>query len=130
MQAESFVITKRSPIVAPGIAFAQGRHRQMALMPSLTRIAESLLAGVDRFAEAGSRQHTSREDKMNIRDIPKTEFAIKAGVHRHDHSHTGHAHIWQRAMSRRQFIRTAASAAGIGAALGAGVWRLRLARAD
>ena len=67
---------------------------------------------------------------MNIRDIPKTEFTIKAGVHRHDHSHAGHAHIWRHAVSRRQFIRTAAGAAGIGAALGAGVWRPRLARAD
>ena len=67
---------------------------------------------------------------MNIRDIPKTEFAIKAGVHRHDHSHTGHAHIWRHAMLRRQFIRTAAGAAGLGAVLGAAVWRPRPARAD
>lgn len=66
---------------------------------------------------------------MNIRDIPKREFAIKAGVHRHDHSYIGHAHVCQRAISRRQFIRTAASAAGVGAALGSGVWRPGLARA-
>jgi hypothetical protein len=67
---------------------------------------------------------------MNIRDIPKTEFAIKAGVHHHDHSHTGHAHIWRHAMLRRQFIRTAAGAAGLGAVLGAAVWRPRPARTD
>jgi hypothetical protein len=67
---------------------------------------------------------------MNIREIPKAEFAIKAGIHRHDLSHTGHAHVWQHAISRRQFMRMAAGAAGIGAALGAGVWRPRLARAD
>jgi hypothetical protein len=67
---------------------------------------------------------------MNIREIPKAEFAIKTGIHRHDLSHTGHAHIWQHAMSRRSFIRMAAGAAGIGAALSAGVWRPRLARAQ
>jgi hypothetical protein len=67
---------------------------------------------------------------MKIRDIPKTEFAIKAGVHHHDHSHAGHVHTWPHAVSRRQFIRTAADAAGIGAVLGAGVWRPRLAKAQ
>jgi len=67
---------------------------------------------------------------MNMRDIPKTEFAIKAGVHRHDHSHADHVHIWPHAMSRRQFIRTAAIATGMGATLGAGMWRPRLAKAQ
>jgi len=32
-------------------------------------------------------------------------------------------------MSRRQFVRTAASAVGVGAVLGAGLWRPRLAEA-
>jgi hypothetical protein len=102
----------------------------MALMPGVTRIEESLLARVDRFAGQGGDTRRAREDNMNIRAVSKTEFVIKAGVHRHDHSHTGHAHIWQRAMSRRQFIRTAAGAAGVGAAVGSGVWRPRLAKAD
>ena len=66
---------------------------------------------------------------MNFRDIPMWESAIKARAHRHDHSHTGHAHFWQRAMSRRQFARTVAGTAVVGAALGAGLWRPGLARA-
>jgi hypothetical protein len=66
---------------------------------------------------------------MNLRDIPTTAFAINPDVHRHEHTHAGHTHIWRQAVSRRQFIRTAAGAAGIGAVLGAGVWRPRLARA-
>ena len=71
----------------------------------------------------------AREDMMNIRDIPNSVVAIKAGVHRHNHSHPRHAHVWQHAMSRRQFIRTAAITAGVGAALGADLWRPRLTRA-
>jgi|SRR5262245_23245799 len=58
---------------------------------------------------------------MNFRDIPPWEFVSKAGAHRHDHGHPGHANFWQRAMSRRQFTRTAASAAAFGAALGSGL---------
>jgi hypothetical protein len=60
---------------------------------------------------------------MNLRDIPMWESAIKARTHRHDHSHTGHTHCWQHAMSRRQFARTAAGAAAVGAALGSGLWK-------
>jgi hypothetical protein len=60
---------------------------------------------------------------MNLRDIPMWESAIKARPHRHDHGHTGHAHVWQHAMSRRQFTRTVAGAAAVGAALGAGWWK-------
>ncbi len=66
---------------------------------------------------------------MNIRDIAKWEFAIRDRAHRHDHRHPGHAHVWQHAMSRRQFICTAAGAAAVGAALGAGVWRPRQVKA-
>jgi hypothetical protein len=66
---------------------------------------------------------------MNIRDIAKWEFAIKARARRHDHRHPGHAHVWPHAMSRRQFIRTAAGAAAVGVALGTGVWRPGLATA-
>jgi len=58
---------------------------------------------------------------MNFRDIPPWEFVSKAGAHRHDHGHPGHANFWQRAMSRRQFTRAAASAAAFGAALGSGL---------
>jgi hypothetical protein len=60
---------------------------------------------------------------MNIRDIPKSVLAVKAGVHRHNYSHPKPAHVWQHAMSRRQFIRTAAGVAGVSTALSAGVWR-------
>src|SRR3989442_12434014 len=66
---------------------------------------------------------------MNFRDIPMWESAIKARAHRHDHSHTGHSHFWQRAMSRRQFARTAAGAAVVGATLASGLWRSGLAKA-
>jgi len=58
---------------------------------------------------------------MNFRDIPPWEFVRKAGAHRHDHGHTGHAHFRQHAMSRRQFTRTAAGAAAFGAVLGSGL---------
>jgi hypothetical protein len=60
---------------------------------------------------------------MNLRDIPMWESAIKARTHRHDHSHTGHTPCWQHAMSRRQFARTVAGAAAVGAALGSGLWK-------
>jgi len=69
---------------------------------------------------------------MNLRDIPMWESAIKARPHRHDHGHTGHAHVWQHAMSRRQFARTAAGAAAVGAAIGSGLgkpWRAEAHRA-
>ena len=57
---------------------------------------------------------------MNFRDIPPWEFVSKAVAHRHNHGHSGHTHFWQRAMSRRQFTRTAACAAALGASLGSG----------
>jgi hypothetical protein len=57
------------------------------------------------------------------------ELASKASALGHDRSRTGHAHFWQRAMSRRQFARTAAGTATLGAGLGAGLWRPRLAEA-
>ena len=66
---------------------------------------------------------------MNLRDIVKEEFAIRGRAHRHDHRHPGHAHVWHHAMSRRQFIRTAAGVAAVGTALGAGVWRPRQVKA-
>lgn len=58
---------------------------------------------------------------MRFRDIPPLEFFSKAGAHRHDHGHIGLANYWQRAMSRRQFTRAAASAAAFGATLGSGL---------
>jgi hypothetical protein len=60
---------------------------------------------------------------MNMRDIPTWEFISKANAHRHAHSHTDHAHFWQRAMSRWQFARAVAGTAVVGATLGAGLWR-------
>jgi hypothetical protein len=56
---------------------------------------------------------------MNFRDIPPLEFVSKAGAQ--NHSHRGHGHFCQRAMSRRQFTRTAAGAAAFGAALSSGL---------
>ena len=66
---------------------------------------------------------------MNIRDISTGEFAGKIRAHHHGHSHTGHAHFWQHAMSRRQFVCTAAGAVVVGTALGSGLWRPGLAEA-
>jgi hypothetical protein len=62
---------------------------------------------------------------MNFRDIPIWESIIKARAHRH----TSHAHFWQHAMSRRQFARTAAGTAVVGATLGSGLWKSGLAKA-
>ena len=58
------------------------------------------------------------------------ELGSQASALPHDHKHTGHAPVWQRTMSRRQFARTAAGTATLGAALGAGLWRPRLAEAQ
>ena len=43
------------------------------------------------------------------------------------HRHVGHAHFWNRAMTRRQFITTATGLAG--AALGSGLWMPALVHA-
>jgi len=67
---------------------------------------------------------------MNFRDIPPWELVSKTGAHRHNHGHSDHAHFWQRAMSRRQFTRTAAGAAAFGAALGSGLSWPGLAKAQ
>jgi hypothetical protein len=50
------------------------------------------------------------------------------GPRRNGHGHHGHAHFWERALSRGQFIRTAAGATG--AALSSGLWLPALAHAD
>jgi hypothetical protein len=60
MQAESFEISKRSPPVTPGTAFAQSSHGHMALMLDWIRIEESLHPGVDRFAGADRRQDAGK----------------------------------------------------------------------
>ena len=49
MQAESYVLTKHSPFLSPGITFAEVNQRGTALRPSLERMAELL----------GVRQNTS-----------------------------------------------------------------------
>jgi len=54
----------------------------------------------------------------DIRDV-RTVFP-----HRHA---AGHPHFWERAISRRRFVGTAAGAAAAGAALGAGLWQPVLA---
>jgi hypothetical protein len=66
---------------------------------------------------------------MSIRDIPTWKSASKPNAHHHSHRHSGHAHVWHDAMSRRQFIRTAAGTAALGTALGSGVWRPERAKA-
>ena len=66
---------------------------------------------------------------MNIREITRGEVAISTQAHRQDHRHPGHAHVWRHAMSRRQFIHTAAGMAAIGTALGAEVWGPRPVKA-
>jgi hypothetical protein len=43
------------------------------------------------------------------------------------HRHVGHAHFWERALSRGQFLRTAAGVGG--AALSSGLWMPSLAQA-
>lgn len=66
---------------------------------------------------------------MNIRDIPTWKLASKPTAHHHSHRQPGHAHVWHHAISRRQFIRTAAGVAAVGTALGAGLWRPGQAKA-
>jgi hypothetical protein len=66
---------------------------------------------------------------MNSRDIRTGKFVSQTSAHGQDHSYPGHVHFRQRAMSRRQFVRTAAGAAMLGATLGPGLWRPRLAEA-
>jgi hypothetical protein len=66
---------------------------------------------------------------MNIRDISTCKFSMAALIAAHNQPYTGHAHVWPGAQSRRQFIRSAASAASVGAALGSRVWRPSLAEA-
>lgn len=60
---------------------------------------------------------------MNIRDIPREKLASKSSAPGHGHRHPGPARFRQRAMSRRQFARTAAGAAVFGAAVGSGLMR-------
>jgi len=65
---------------------------------------------------------------MHFHGIPTESFAMTAHAHRHDHSHAGHTHFWQRAMSRRQFARTAAGVTVVGSTLGSGLWKPVLAK--
>jgi hypothetical protein len=66
---------------------------------------------------------------MHFHGIPTQEGALKAHRHRHTSPPPGQASVWQQPLSRRQFTRTAAGTAVVGATLGAGVWRPRLAHA-
>jgi hypothetical protein len=67
---------------------------------------------------------------MNIRDIPMGESLKKVDGRYQDHVPADHAHSGRRALSRRQFARTAAGAAVVGATLGSGLWRPGVAKAD
>ena len=66
---------------------------------------------------------------MNIHDLQSPEFIGRADAYYQARSQTDSAQAGQRAWSRRQFVRTAAGAAMIGASVGAGLWRPRLALA-
>ena len=66
---------------------------------------------------------------MHFHGIPTERGTMTAYAHPQDHSHRGHAPRWRGALSRRQFTATAAGAVVVGATLGAGVWRSRLAQA-
>lgn len=66
---------------------------------------------------------------MNMRDIAMWKSDSKPNAHHHGHYHPGRADVRHHTMSRRQFIRTAASAAAVGTALGAGVWQPRQVKA-
>jgi hypothetical protein len=57
---------------------------------------------------------------MDMHALSTSEL-VKTGVHRHDHRQWGHAHFWQRALSRRQFMGTSVGAAVLGALLNSGV---------
>jgi hypothetical protein len=63
-------------------------------------------------------------------NIPMGDAFQKAVFRRRDRVHAGHAQYRRRSMSRRQFVRTAAGAAAVGATLGTGLWRPGVARAD
>jgi hypothetical protein len=69
------------------------------------------------------------EDTMHFHGIPPQEGMLKVHRHRQTHPPPGHAPVWPRALSRRQFATTAAGAVVVGATLGAGVWRPRRAQA-
>jgi hypothetical protein len=66
---------------------------------------------------------------MHFHGILSQEDTLKVHRQRHTHPHLGHASVWPRALSRRQFTTTAAGAAVVGATLGTGLWRPRRAQA-
>jgi hypothetical protein len=65
---------------------------------------------------------------MHFHGIPPQHGTLKVHRHRPTHPDPGHTPGWPRALSRRQFATTVAGAV-VGATLGAGVWRPRLAQA-
>ena len=67
---------------------------------------------------------------MNIRGISEQDIARVTGACSHDRNQINRTLFWQRAMSRRQFVRSAVGVASVGAAMGSGVWRSGLAVAD
>jgi hypothetical protein len=62
-------------------------------------------------------------------NIPMGDAFQKADFRRRDRVHAGQAQYRRRSMSRRQFVRTAADAAVVGATLGTGLWGPGVARA-
>lgn len=66
---------------------------------------------------------------MNIHDLQSPEFTRRADAYYQARDQSAPAQGGQRAWSRRQFVRTAAGAAMVGASVGAGLWRPRLALA-
>ena len=65
---------------------------------------------------------------MSIRNVETLRELLAArGPTENGGLHIGHSHFWERAMSRRQFVKTATGAAGL--ALGAGIFKPDLALA-
>lgn len=66
---------------------------------------------------------------MNIQDLQSPEFARRANAYYQASAQSDPAQARQRTWSRRQFVRTAAGTAMVGASVGAGLWQPRLALA-
>jgi hypothetical protein len=67
---------------------------------------------------------------MNIQDLQTEEFARRANAYYQGRGQSESTLAGRPALSRRQFVRTAAGAAMLGATVSAGLWQPRLARAQ
>jgi hypothetical protein len=62
---------------------------------------------------------------MNADLVHSHEFVVRASSYPHAHNHS--AHLWSRAISRRQFGRAALGTLAVGTAMGTGLWKPSLA---